>query len=57
MMPSATVYKPLSWQQAFDRNGARLQTIVINQVEFYTSGRTSNEAAFLYQLLPVNTEQ
>lgn len=49
-------YKPLSWQQAFDEIGARLQSYSDpNQVEFYTSGRTSNEAAFLYQLLPVNT--
>ncbi|EJC9879687.1 FdhF/YdeP family oxidoreductase [Escherichia coli] len=44
-------YKPLSWQQAFDEIGARLQIYSDpNQVEFYTSGRTSNEAAFLYQL-------
>ncbi|HAX9387068.1 TPA: FdhF/YdeP family oxidoreductase [Escherichia coli] len=44
-------YKPLSWQQAFDEIGARLQSYSDpNQVEFYTSGRTSNEAAFLYQL-------
>ncbi|EFK3452522.1 FdhF/YdeP family oxidoreductase [Escherichia coli] len=44
-------YKPLSWQQAFDEIGARLQCYSDpNQVEFYTSGRTSNEAAFLYQL-------
>lgn len=38
-------------QQAFDEIGARLQSYSDpNQVEFYTSGRTSNEAAFLYQL-------
>ncbi|MHT55211.1 oxidoreductase [Escherichia coli] len=44
-------YKPLSWQQAFDEIGERLQSYSDpNQVEFYTSGRTSNEAAFLYQL-------
>ncbi|AKH88582.1 acid resistance putative oxidoreductase YdeP [Edwardsiella tarda] len=44
-------YLPLSWQQAFDEIGARLQGYSDpNQVEFYTSGRTSNEAAFLYQL-------
>ncbi len=44
-------YQPLSWQQAFEEIGARLQGYRDpNQVEFYTSGRTSNEAAFLYQL-------
>ncbi|AOV96450.1 oxidoreductase [Edwardsiella hoshinae] len=44
-------YQPLSWQQAFDEIGSRLQGYSDpNQVEFYTSGRTSNEAAFLYQL-------
>ncbi|MBB9153108.1 hypothetical protein FSH98_018885 [Escherichia coli] len=41
-------YKPLSWQQAFDEIGARLQSYSDpNQVEFYTSGRTSNEALLL----------
>ncbi len=47
MMPSATKFK----LGAFDEIGERLQSYSDpNQVEFYTSGRTSNEAAFLYQL-------
>lgn len=44
-------YQPIEWQTAFDEIGAQLRTYTDpNTVEFYTSGRTSNEAAFLYQL-------
>ncbi|WP_395396966.1 FdhF/YdeP family oxidoreductase [Novosphingobium sp. BL-8A] len=45
-------FVPLSWDEAFARIGAGLQALDDpNQAEFYTSGRASNEAAFLYQLL------
>ncbi|WP_392564138.1 FdhF/YdeP family oxidoreductase [Orbus wheelerorum] len=49
---SATdTYQPIEWQTAFNEIGALLQQYHDpNSVEFYTSGRTSNEAAFLYQL-------
>lgn len=43
--------KPVSWEQAFSLIGDTLQTLSPKQVEFYTSGRTSNEAAYLYQLM------
>lgn len=44
-------YQVIEWQTAFDEIGAILQGYSDpNTVEFYTSGRTSNEAAFLYQL-------
>jgi len=44
-------YKPISWEAAFARIGEILRALPDpNQAEFYTSGRTSNEAAFLYQL-------
>lgn len=44
-------YQPIAWQEAFERIGAALQALPdANMAEFYTSGRTSNEAAFLYQL-------
>ncbi|EKF74615.1 acid resistance protein YdeP [Alcanivorax hongdengensis A-11-3] len=43
-------YEPIEWQDAFDRIGETLRTLAPNQVEFYTSGRASNEAAYLYQL-------
>jgi molybdopterin-dependent oxidoreductase alpha subunit len=44
-------YVPISWEQAFADIGARLQAVPDpNMAEFYCSGRTSNEAAFMYQL-------
>ncbi len=44
-------YVPVSWDAAFATIGAHLQALPDpNMAEFYTSGRTSNEAAFLYQL-------
>ncbi|MDB6453696.1 FdhF/YdeP family oxidoreductase [Falsirhodobacter sp. 20TX0035] len=42
-------YEPVTWQAAFDEIGALLRGFDPDQVEFYTSGRASNEAAFLYQ--------
>ncbi|HLU47242.1 MAG TPA: molybdopterin-dependent oxidoreductase, partial [Planctomycetota bacterium] len=44
-------YVPVSWEAAFDEIGRALRTLPDpNEAVFYTSGRTSNEAAFLYQL-------
>lgn len=44
-------YAPVSWEEAFTRIGAVLRGLDSpNEALFYTSGRTSNEAAFLYQL-------
>jgi len=44
-------YEPITWDLAFARIGAALQALADpNEAEFYTSGRASNEAAFLYQL-------
>lgn len=44
-------YQPVSWQQAFELIAKHLNRLDSpNQAAFYTSGRTSNEAAFLYQL-------
>jgi len=44
-------YVPISWDDAFALIGRELNALANpNQAEFYTSGRTSNEAAFLYQL-------
>jgi len=43
-------YKPVAWEQAFAEIGDIMRGLAPEQVEFYTSGRTSNEAAFLYQL-------
>jgi molybdopterin-dependent oxidoreductase alpha subunit len=43
-------YLPIAWEDAFARIGAALSALDPKTVEFYASGRTSNEAAFLYQL-------
>lgn len=46
-----TNYKPISWKDAFEKIAEHLQSLGSpNEAIFYTSGRTSNEAAFLYQL-------
>jgi molybdopterin-dependent oxidoreductase alpha subunit len=46
-----THYEPVSWENAFDLLAAELNSLNYpDQAIFYTSGRTSNEAAFLYQL-------
>lgn len=47
----ANHYQPISWSAAFELIGSQLQSLDSpDQAAFYTSGRTSNEAAFLYQL-------
>jgi molybdopterin-dependent oxidoreductase alpha subunit len=44
-------YVPISWQAAFDLVGSTLRGLDSpNEAAFYTSGRLSNEATFLYQL-------
>jgi molybdopterin-dependent oxidoreductase alpha subunit len=44
-------YEPISWDQAFTQIAESLKAQEDpNQVAFYTSGRASNEAAFIYQL-------
>ena len=49
--PGAAKYEPVSWQQAFERMATALHALDSpDEAAFYTSGRTSNEAAFLYQL-------
>ncbi|MER7156192.1 FdhF/YdeP family oxidoreductase [Streptomyces lydicus] len=44
-------YVPVPWERAFDIIGEELTALDSpDEAVFYTSGRTSNEAAFLYQL-------
>ncbi|GGM88351.1 FdhF/YdeP family oxidoreductase [Streptomyces fuscichromogenes] len=44
-------YEPVSWERAFDIIGEEIEALSSpDEAVFYTSGRTSNEAAFLYQL-------
>ncbi|UCM87296.1 FdhF/YdeP family oxidoreductase [Streptomyces marincola] len=44
-------YEPIGWDRAFDLISEELRALPDpDRALFYTSGRTSNEAAFLYQL-------
>lgn len=45
-------YRPIGWDEAFDLIATELRSLDSpDEATFYTSGRTSNEAAFLYQLM------
>ena len=47
----AAHYEPIDWEEAFALIAAELNALASpDEAIFYTSGRTSNEAAFLYQL-------
>jgi molybdopterin-dependent oxidoreductase alpha subunit len=47
----ADCYEPISWDDAFALIGRELRVLESpDEAAFYTSGRASNEAAFLYQL-------
>lgn len=49
--PQSDTYQPVSWEKAFYIIGQTIQHLNHpDEAVFYTSGRTSNEAAFLYQL-------
>ncbi len=50
--PGADHYTPISWDEAFALIADELRACTSpDEAVFYTSGRTSNEAAFLWQLL------
>jgi anaerobic selenocysteine-containing dehydrogenase len=50
--PGSRHYEPISWDEAFALIADELRQLDSpDEAVFYTSGRTSNEAAFLYQLL------
>jgi molybdopterin-dependent oxidoreductase alpha subunit len=47
----ATHYEPVTWDEAFKLIAEEINALASpDEAIFYTSGRTSNEAAFLYQL-------
>jgi molybdopterin-dependent oxidoreductase alpha subunit len=51
LRPGTTHYEPIAWQEAFALVAENLNQLSSpDQAVFYTSGRSSNEAAFLYQL-------
>ena len=51
LRPGARHYEPIGWPDAFKLMADELNALESpDEAAFYTSGRTSNEAAFLYQL-------
>lgn len=51
LRPGSRFYEPIDYDEAFERIATALGALDSpNEALFYTSGRTSNEAAFLYQL-------
>ncbi|WP_257088363.1 molybdopterin-dependent oxidoreductase [Sphingobacterium sp. E70] len=51
LRPGGTHYEPISWEGAFQKIAEQLNALESpHQAAFYTSGRTSNEASFVYQL-------
>jgi len=44
-------YVPIEWADAFAAIGAKLKSLTPESVVFYTSGRASLEASYMYQLL------
>jgi molybdopterin-dependent oxidoreductase alpha subunit len=52
LAPGADHYTPIDWDDAFRLIAERLRALPSpNNAAFYTSGRASNEAAFVFQLL------
>lgn len=52
LTPGATHYRPIDWDGAYALIAEHLNGLASpDEAVFYTSGRTSNEAAFLYQLM------
>jgi len=50
--PGDTHYRPVTWERVFELLGNALKALDDpDEAVFYTSGRTGNEAAFIYQLL------
>ena len=43
-------YRPIAWEEALDKIGAKLRATRPDETFFYASGRSSNEAGFLLQL-------
>lgn len=51
LRPGGTHYEPIAWDDAFKLIADELNALASpDEALFYTSGRASNEAAFLYQL-------
>ncbi|KUM36535.1 hypothetical protein AR689_11720 [Arthrobacter sp. EpRS71] len=48
--PGDTHYSPITWADAFALIGEHINASTPDKCVFYTSGRTANETAFMYQL-------
>jgi molybdopterin-dependent oxidoreductase alpha subunit len=48
--PAMDKYVPVKWEDAFREIGQELQQVAPEDAEFYTSGRASLEASYMYQL-------
>ncbi|MCB1134515.1 MAG: molybdopterin-dependent oxidoreductase, partial [Verrucomicrobiae bacterium] len=46
-----THYRPITWDEAFATIAEHVNATTADRCTFYTSGRTPNETAFMYQLL------
>lgn len=51
LAPGELHYRPITWENAFRKIAFELKKSKPEEAVFYTSGRTSNEAAFMYQLM------
>lgn len=49
--PGDPHFRPIDWESALDLAGAALGRASRDEVFFYSSGRSSNEAAYLFQLV------
>ena len=47
----STHYRTITWNEAFDRIATKLKALIPDETFWYFSGRSSNEAGFLLQLL------
>ncbi|MDO5700813.1 MAG: FdhF/YdeP family oxidoreductase [Bowdeniella nasicola] len=51
LRPGESHYSPITYGEAFDIIAEKMGEIEPDEAVFYTSGRTSNEAAYMYQLM------
>lgn len=49
--PGETHYRPIGWEEAIEKVVGRLKAAGPERTFYYASGRSSNEAGFLFQLL------
>jgi molybdopterin-dependent oxidoreductase alpha subunit len=50
-LPAEQHYRPITWEEAIDRVAGKLRQTLPDRTFWYFSGRSSNEAGFLLQLL------